>query len=384
MDIKHIYWRSQSKLYKICSQLFRWLPVKRNKIIFNNFQGRGYGDSPKYIAEEIIRRKLPYDLVWLVNDYNMDFPLGIRTVSLRSIRATYELSSAKFIVSNVKRTLPYQKKTSQYYIQTWHGSMAFKVIEKAAQEKLSPQYLKETIFDSSIIDLFLSCNSVQTKEIRDFFWFDGEIFECGSPRNDMLYKPSQYKDEVKQCMGLGSNIRIALYAPTFRDDHRTDVYNLDLYMVEKSLAARFSGEWRILVRLHPNVIEGCFNSLPSRSIDVTSYPDMQELLLISDILITDYSSTIYDALIMHKKVMLYAPDIADYKEKRGLNPIYFKLPTHVNVTNDELLDTICKFDELDYQQRLDVFLNSVHIYDDGNASKRVVDKVNEISQICNN
>ena len=107
MNTRHLYWRFQSKFNKICGQLLRWLPVKRDKIVFNNFQGKGYGDSPKFIAEEILRRKLPYDLVWLVNDMTMEFPQGIRKVSLQSVRASYELSTAKVIISNVKVALPY-------------------------------------------------------------------------------------------------------------------------------------------------------------------------------------------------------------------------------------------------------------------------------------
>ena len=169
LNYRHIYWRLQSKYYKIWGRLLRWLPVNRKKIVFNNFRGHGYGDSPKYIAEEIIRRKLPYDLVWLVDDMNMDFPPQIRKVSLQSIRTSYELSTARMIISNVKVSLPYHKKKNQYYIQTWHGSVAFKAIEADAKDKLKPQYLKETMEDSKLIDLFLSCNSIQTKEIQTCF-----------------------------------------------------------------------------------------------------------------------------------------------------------------------------------------------------------------------
>lgn len=378
MNIKHLYWRLQSKYIKICGGLLRWLPVNRHKIVLNNFQGRGYGDSPKYIAEEIIRQKLPYDLVWLVADLNMELPSGIRKVKLQSVRASYELSTAKVIISNVKVALPYHKKRSQFYIQTWHGSMAFKAIEKDAQEKLNPNYLKETIADSKQIDLFLSCNSVQTQEIQTIFWYDGEIFECGSPRNDMLYRPIQYKDAVKRKLGMDSATKVVLYAPTFRDDFRTDVYNLDLALVSKSLSNRLGGEWRILVRLHPNVMKENIVKLTPDSIDVTSYPDMQELLLVADVLITDYSTIIYDMAIMRKVILLYAPDLDDYKNNRGLKPIYFNLPSRINQSNDELMEYISDLDLVAYQKRLEKFVSTIRIFDDGNASKRVVDRIDKI------
>ena len=378
MNFKHLYWRLQSKYIKICGGFLRWLPVNRHKIVLNNFQGRGYGDSPKYIAEEIIRQKLPYDLVWLVADLNMELPSGIRKVKLQSVRASYELSTAKVIISNVKVALPYHKKRSQFYIQTWHGSMAFKAIEKDAQEKLHPNYLKETIADSKQIDLFLSCNSVQTQEIQTIFWYDGEIFECGSPRNDMLYRPIQYKDAVKRKLGMDSATKVVLYAPTFRDDFRTDVYNLDLALVSKSLSDRLGGEWRILVRLHPNVMKENIVKLTPDSIDVTSYPDMQELLLVADVLITDYSTIIYDMAIMRKIIILYAPDLDDYKNNRGLKPIYFNLPSRINQSNDELMEYICRLDLDEYKKRLDEFLSHVQIFDDGKASQRVVERIKSV------
>lgn len=378
MNFKHLYWRLQSKYIKICGGFLRWLPVNRHKIVLNNFQGRGYGDSPKYIAEEIIRQKLPYDLVWLVADLNMELPSGIRKVKLQSVRASYELSTAKVIISNVKVALPYHKKRSQFYIQTWHGSMAFKAIEKDAQEKLHPNYLKETIADSKQIDLFLSCNSVQTQEIQTIFWYDGEFFECGSPRNDMLYRPIQYKDAVKRKLGMDSATKVVLYAPTFRDDFRTDVYNLDLALVSKSLSDRLGGEWRILVRLHPNVMKENIVKLTPDSIDVTSYPDMQELLLVADVLITDYSTIIYDMAIMRKVILLYAPDLDDYKNNRGLKPIYFNLPSRINQSNDELMEYICRLDLDEYKKRLDEFLSHVQIFDDGKASQRVVERIKSV------
>lgn len=381
MNLKHLYWRAQSKYYKIWGEILSWLPVRQNKIVFNNFRGHGYGDSPKYIAEEIIKQGLKYDMVWLVDNLNLDFPSQIRKVSLSSIRTSYELSTAKVIISNVKVSLPYHKKKNQYYIQTWHGSMSFKYIEKDAKEKLRPQYLKETMADSQLIDLFLSCNSIQTKEIQTSFWYDGDIFECGSPRNDMLYKPVHYKDNVKKSLGLSPDTKVALYAPTFRDDYRTDVYNLDLTMLRKTLIDRFGGDWMVLVRLHPNVRENNVVNICQNSIDVTSYPDMQELLLISDVLITDYSTTIYDAIIMRKTIFLYASDLADYKEKRGLKPVYFSLPTRVNQTNDELIEYIRIFDETGYQRRLEELLATFRVFDDGNASKRVVEKINAITKL---
>ena len=114
------------------------------------------------------------------------------------------------------------------------------------------------------------------------------------------------------------------------------------------------------------------------SIDVTSYPDMQELLLVADVLITDYSTIIYDMAIMRKVILLYAPDLDDYKNNRGLKPIYFNLPSRINQSNDELMEYICRLDLDEYKKRLDEFLSHVQIFDDGKASQRVVERIKSV------
>lgn len=374
-NCRHIYWRLQSRFYKECGSLMKWLPVARHKIVFNNFYGKGYGDSPKYIAEEILRQGIDADMVWLVNDLSMAFPPGIRKVKLQSLKASFELSTAKIIVSNVRATLPYKKKRSQYYIQTWHGSVAFKAIEKDAIDKLDSNYVREAVADSGMISLFLSSNSIQTHEIQSCFWYDGEIFESGSPRNDMLFMGDDVKNRIKQRLGLAPDTKVVLYAPTFRDDFRMDVYNLNLPEVCSRLASRQGGHWIALARLHPNVTEERVIDYSDTVLNASSYPDMQELLLIADALITDYSSTIYDATIMKKLVLLYAPDLDDYKANRGLKQIYFDLPTRICQTSDDLCNYIDEIDVGQYHAELRRFLDSIKVFDDGHASERVVKRI---------
>ena len=381
VNYRHVYWRLQSRFYKECGRLMKCLPVSLRKIVFNNFYGKGYGDSPKYIAEEIRKQGLDVDMVWLVNDLSMDLPQGIRKVRLQSLKASYELSTAKIIISNVRATLPYKKKRSQYYVQTWHGSVAFKAIEKDAIDKLDANYVREAVADSRMISLFLSSNSIQTHEIQSCFWYDGEIFESGSPRNDMLFKGDDVKSSIKQSLGLSSDTRVVLYAPTFRDDFRTDVYNLNLPEVCSRLGSRLGGNWIALSRLHPNVMGASPIDCSDRVLNVSSYPDMQELLLIADVLITDYSTTIYDAAIMNKLVLLYAPDLDDYKNNRGLKQVYFDFPTRICQTEEEFFSFVDEFNMDSYRARLREFLDKIRIFDDGHASERVVNKILSVMDI---
>ena len=107
--------------------LFNRIEISSNKIVFVNFMGRGYGCNPKYIAQEILKQNLPYDLVWIVGNLNEPMPDKIRKVLYGSMDSVYELATAKVIVTNVKNLLPYpNKKQGQYFIMTWHGGQSFK------------------------------------------------------------------------------------------------------------------------------------------------------------------------------------------------------------------------------------------------------------------
>ena len=352
----------------------RLIPVKKNKIIFNSYCGKGYGDNPKYIAEELLKRDKKLDLVWMVNDINELLPKGIRPVLNNSRKARYELATSRIIICNVKQALSFKKKRSQYYIQTWHGSFGLKYIEKDVQDKLPINYLRKTIADSKNIDLLLSNSNWQTEEYKRAFWYDGEILEKGFPRNDKFFNLSKEKREIiKKEMKVPLDKRVLLYAPTFRESRSLDVYNIDLYTIKETLKKKTKDEWIVLVRLHPNITSYSDLFCGLEFIDVTSYPDGQEVLAISDILITDYSSNMIDFILMNKPVFLYASDIEEYKKERGLKPVYYNLPFPLCQNNKELIDAVNAFEDDGYLKELKEFKKQYHSYDDGNSSKNVVD-----------
>ena len=279
--------------------LLSFLPV-RKKIIFLNFWGRGYGDNPKYIAEEIIHQGLPYDMVWLVYDMSCEMPSKIRKVKYCSFKSRIELATARVIISNVKGGLSFRKRQKQYYIQTWHGGFGVKPIEKEMESSLSEQYVRSSKYDSSITDLILSGSEFQTKVIKDAFWYDGEIFKKGVPRNDVLFNVTEEKvHQLKQKYGIRGAEKIVLYAPTFRDDNSSEAYHLDAGMLLESLEERTSYHWKAIIRLHP--LAASYRDIfryDNQIIDGSGFPDAQELLVMSDLLITDFSSMMMDFAIM--------------------------------------------------------------------------------------
>lgn len=374
-DMNYFISQIKSKIFNLFLQV---VPVKRNKIIFNNFCGKGFGDNPKYIAEEILKRSQDYDLVWMLNDLNEYLPKGIRPVLNCSRKARYELATSRVIVCNVKHALVFKKKKKQFYIQTWHGSFGLKYIEKDAQDKLPSKYLNKSIADSKNIDLMLSSSNWQTEEYKRAFWYDGNILEEGFPRNDILFNISEERiKQIKSKINIPTGKKILLYAPTFRDGYSITAYNIDLNKVKEILEFKTKEQWVVLVRLHPNIKTYTDLLCGEDYIDVTSFSDGQQILAISDILITDYSSNMIDFILMNKPVFLYSSDIQEYKVERGLKPVYFELPFHLCQNNQELYTAINNFKMNHYLEGLYEFKKKYQSFDKGHASKCVVDIIFE-------
>ena len=361
--------------------LFRLLPLSEKKIIVNNYNGKGYGDNAKYIVDEIRRQQLHYDLVWIVEDgKSIDLPAGIRKVRMWSLRCIYELSTAKIIISNVKNYLPFLKRSSQYYIQTWHGPVPFKYIEQDAIDLLSPRYIKESQQNSSITDVMLSCNAISSYLFKNSFWYDGEVYECGAPRSDIFFSSQSVKDQLRRQMGVAEGQKVVLYCPTFRDNGSISAYDIDARKILDTLKHTTNQDWVMMVRMHPNDKKGIARFHFDQSVmNMTDYPDMQELIFVADMQISDYSSTIAEFLIMQKPVFIYASDLEEYsKSCRGLSPAYYELPIHINRTNEELIQSIEQYDEAQFRQQLVPYLQHYNSFDDGHASERVVERIKSV------
>lgn len=380
--IKKLFRHLQNAAKYGVSLIFHLCPVKKDKILLINFNGKGYGCNPKYIAQEILSQKLNCDMVWLVSNPEEEFPEGIRKVLYRSIRAFYEVATAKVIVTNVKNDLRLIKKKGQYIIQTWHGSYSSKFLEREAEGKLSASYLKESKKNSAQTDLFLSNSRVLSQCYRDAFWCECEIMECGFPRNDMLFAwDSAQANRIKASLGVSDRSKLVLYAPTFRDDGSWDAYAIDCIGILNAL--RKNGEdWKLLTRLHPNV-SGCDTLFPvdENIINANKYPDMQELLLVSDILITDYSSTPFEFAAMQKQVYIYAPDISQYQAVRGLKDDFFRMPYRICESNEELLDLIAQYTPEGATEEAKRFMDCFGGVDRGDASKQVVERIKQVMSL---
>lgn len=367
--------------YSILSTPFCLAPIKKNKIVLQNFAGRGYGDNPKYIAEAIIRNNMDYELVWLCNDLKEDMPPEIRKVKFESPQAYYEMATAGIWISNVWTGVYSKKRRNQFFLQTWHGSIAFKKIEKAAEGNLSSEYVRTAKRMGKYCNLLISNATWLTEMYKKDLWYEGDILEKGLPRMEVLYNtPEKVIRQIYSRFGIERNKKIILYAPTFRKNDSIENYKFDYVKCCKAMSDKFGKEYVMLVRLHPNaarLIEKL--NFPKGVYDATSYPDMQELLAVSDVLITDYSSSMFDMGMIKKKVFLLAKDYDSYvnKDRGGVQFELNELPFLLSQSEDELWEKIQNFSEEYYSSSVKKFMDSLGIIHNENS---VMDIIAEIEK----
>lgn len=353
-----------------------------------NYDGKGFGDNAKSIAEEIFRQGKPYDLIWLVKK-DAFVPEGIKKVSMYDWEGVYALSTAKIIINNCKANMPFffKKKKKQFYLQTWHGDFALKFIEKEVEDTLPIDYVAKSKADSAVTDAVISGSGSFSKILRESFWLPDHcaILEFGVPRNDLFFKGDEAKNQLKERYGFSSQDKILLYAPTFRDNGSVDCYDLDFKKLKAFLEKNTQEEWRVIIRLHPNIShkEDLF-SYGDGIVNGTAYPDQQELCMISDWLITDYSSIMGDFLIMKKPVFLYVPDLDVYSSRttgRGLRDLFYHLPLQLSRDQNALEEQITAFDQRTYEREVETFMQRYYRpFDDGHASERVVCHLSQVIQ----
>lgn len=357
--------------------------IERNKIVCDNFVGKSFGGEARFIVEKLIQIDPKLDIVWLYDDKKCkpeDFPSFIRLVNIKSDDAIKECCTARLWISNYRSEIlnNCKKREGQYYIQTWHGGVCIKAVEKDAGEHLPESYVEMAKRDSAMADLFLSECEWRTRNYRDAFWYNGEILKQGLPSSDVFRGTHpDILDKVRKTYRLSPDIHIALYAPTFRNSTNMSVYQLDVNILNASLHERFGGEWCTIFRLHPNVAELQPKTAFGGSVlNGTDYPEMNELLISSDVLITDYSGCIFDALHAGKKVFLFATDFEEYVNKE--RKLYFdikKLPPSFAESNEQLATQIKEFDNDTYEKKRKDFIGMLGYYEVEDSSKEVAEVI---------
>lgn len=356
--------------------LFKFFPIRRKKILLFSYYGAQYGDSPKYICQFLIQSEKDWDIVWAFTDLSVTDEQKIRKVKYFSLRFFYELATSQFIVTNFRLPREIKKRKNQFYIQTWHSSLRLKMIEKDAEEHLAPSYIEMAKEDSKKIDFLLAGCTDSKRIFEESFWYNGEILEIGTPRIDPLINSAPEKEKsIKKQLGVKEGNKVLFYAPTFRKGNNYESYIRNFDFIIKALEQAWGGEWTVLARLHPHLMNKSGEVFKDSQInDVTKYPDVQELLMISDFLVTDYSSMMFDFLFTKKPVLLFLPDLDFYlKNERNLYYDVEDLPFLKAYHTSEIEKILNNFDEESYHQNSANFIKKIGSFEDGKASLRLIE-----------
>lgn len=369
---------------------YHHLPIERKKIVFRSVLS-GYGCNPKYIVEEILRRKLPYDLVWIVDKYILkyikEFPEGVRLVMFGTPEAMQELATAHIWVTN-GWLLPFVRKglfkrEGQVYIQTWHGALGFKKLNwEAAHPGKTNQILLQ--HDMQQMDYLISNATWETELFKDAFKHStARILELGHAKNDVLFgeRQASLRRRVYERLGIADDVRLLLYAPTWRENKDFSCFTLDYEALLSAVEQRFGGEWQLAARWHPAHDRAYKDQfLPSGApvLNVSDYPDMQELLAAVDILVTDYSSCILDFMFTGRPGFIYAPDYRNYEQSRGLCYPLEEAPFPVAEDNAAMQYNVVNFNMQAYEEKVKAFLAAKGCMEDGHAAERVTDLITHI------
>ncbi len=330
-------------LGKVMHGLFRLLPLK-DRVVFSSFGGTEYNDNPRAISEALRRVSPGTEQVWMLPDnYPEEVPSDVKRAPRMSVKAMYYYATSRVLVDNFSIPQWFIKREGQKYIQTWHGDRGFKKI------LYDSSFISKTFYrpEQDICDLMTAGSVRGEDKLRSAFRYKGEILRSGSPRNDLLIRPDPaLAEKIRRRYDVAAGRRVVLYAPTFhRNENKGfEIKGLDLPGLLDGLQKITGEEWVCFLRAH-KASHGfkAFGTDP-RLVDVTGYPDMNELMLAADCLITDYSSSAGDFALTGRPIILFREDNAEYTNRD--RTFYFDIAeTPFKVAEDQqaILD---RFEEL--------------------------------------
>ncbi len=357
-------------------------PIKKNRILFTSRDGEDIADNPRYIFDFLYDNysdKLEY--IWVYNGSmgNKNFGKDVKIIKRHTISWFYYMETSKVVINNYAPALGVPKRKDQFYIETWHAGGAYKKVGgESSKLKIGPRNSYRSM--NSYIDLFISSSKAFTKyNIKEGYHYKGKILNSGMPRNDVFFNHDavkRYSAKVRNYYSLDGPI--VLYAPTFRGEF-SDSEEMDTaFNAERlceTLEKRYNQNVNVLVRCHP--ADKHHYNFGTRIIDASNYPDMQELLCASDILITDYSSCMWDYALLGRPCLLYTPDIDEYIRERGFFVPADKWPGIICRTMDELCDTAMNFSEEECAAKDENHLKYMGSYETGHATETISERIVE-------
>ena len=370
--------------------IFRLFRMRGNRIVLLNDLTQKYAGNPKYVAEYLTEHyPNEFEIIYVLQDKTEFAHLekkGIKTVKYKSILFFYYAMTAAVFLTNCGGIsfIPFRKK--QYVINTWHGGGTYKK-DGIHLYGDTPLYRKDLKLSAQKTSLYLSTSSLFTAYQSEAMLVPKKKFwEIGMPRNDILVNDNQeIKEKVRQKIGLLSDERLVLFAPTYRKEedncHNDFVaipYGINCQEVCEALYKRFGGKWKFAFRLHPKIADS--SNLPEGGIlNLSRYDDMQELLLVADVLINDFSSSMWDFMLTGKPVFIFAYDLEHYIKTTGVYTPVNEWPFPKASSNEELEKAILNFDEGQYRSACERHYSQLGGCETGKATQLVCERICEIT-----
>lgn len=361
----------------------KYLSNKSDKplVFLESFHGKSYSGQPKYIYEKMLDMGLDkyYNFIWSYEGHLM-LPGNPLIVSRKNKNYKKLLRKSKYWISNI--SFPILKEKGSIYLQTTHGT-PYKFMGADTEKKNGNINKGRVLIESETWDYLLSPNDFSKETFKRAFEYEGRIINKGYPANDLFYQSNEDKiAEIKAKLDLNADKKIILYAPTYRDydvdENKNRRFNLLLDF--ESLFENLSDEYVLIVRMHYLISKNLeiSDEMKDFIIDMSDYDDITDLYLISDILISDYSSAFFDFAHSKRPILFFVPDYERYSSFRGLyQEVKDCLPGPEIKTNEELIECMNNISsmEKEYKVRYDEFYNKFCNLGHGTASEDVIDIV---------
>jgi CDP-glycerol glycerophosphotransferase len=374
----------------VYSLQINYRPATKKTVIFESFGGRQISDSPLAIYEQMKKDHPEYRLVWVINKDK------VATVEAAGydyvIRGTFKwaktIEKAHIWVENARLPAWVRKPEHVKLIQTWHGTPLKKLgldIEKVTMPGTTTErYHANFVKEANRWDVLISPNAYSTSIFRQAFGYQNQILESGYPRNDVLANPSTEQiTALKQKLGIPLDKKVIMYAPTYRDNQffKKGKYSFKLPFSLKNFQERFGEDTVLLLRMHYLISNAMdISGFEDFAYDVSSYPNISDLYLVSDVLVTDYSSVFFDYAYLKRPVVFFPYDYEVYKDElRGFYLDYqTELPGEIVYNPDALRDGITRAlaaEDMSQNAQFMKFYDRFCQIHAGDASQKVIEEM---------
>lgn len=363
------------------------IKIKDNRIVFMT-KTLNYTCNPKYICEKLLEQHVDCEIIWITNNLkNNSFPSNVKLVKIHTLECFKAVYSAKIWIDNgIAFSQYYDKKKNQIHIQTMHGSLGIKRLDNAVVNRNKQGYSGRRVVkrETKNTDLLITNSLFEENVFKSVFWKNTPIKRLGHARTDILFNQNEQitryiKQRIYETYGIPYNKKFVLYGPTYRIGLKFNDLVIDFEKLVEELNAKFNDEYVVLFRFH-NRNKKMIKHLTTSDLvyNVTNYPDIQELMLVSDIAITDYSSWIYDFVLTSKPGFIYATDVDRFNNTTGLCYLLEETPFPVAHNNEELFENVRNFNLQQYQNEVQRFLDDKESIDDGFSSDRIVAEIKQM------